>query len=149
MLSCLKRDIHHTGWDWDPRGSGQSQSRSNQCPPTYQPSTLLLGQTRSWKVEVLTTNNQYWNSCCRVVSDHEVTFGSAIEPTKHSLMYFDHALYNGHLLHPKYGAPVVQMCLSTHLCFAQSWGLNLDFGGKTVAGRSTASPEQPTRPPKL
>ena len=34
------------------------------------------------KIEVYITDNQSSNSCHRVVSDHEVTFGSALQPTK-------------------------------------------------------------------
>ena len=38
------------------------------------------------KLEVQITDNQLWNSCCRAVSDHESSFGSAIKPTKHSAL---------------------------------------------------------------
>ena len=37
---------------------------------------------RTGKVEVHITDNQSWNSCGRVASDHVFTFGSAIEPTR-------------------------------------------------------------------
>ena len=38
------------------------------------------------KVEVHITDNQSMNSCCRLISDHEVIFGSAIESLKHNML---------------------------------------------------------------
>ena len=37
---------------------------------------------KTGKVEVHITDNQSWNSCHEMASDHEFTFGSAAEPTK-------------------------------------------------------------------
>ena len=37
---------------------------------------------KAGKVEVHMSDNQSWNSCHKVASDHELTFGSAIEPKK-------------------------------------------------------------------
>ena len=37
---------------------------------------------KTGKVEVHITDNQSWNSCRKVASDHEFTFGLAEEPTK-------------------------------------------------------------------
>ena len=37
---------------------------------------------KTGKGEVQVTNNRSWNSCRKVASDHELTFDSAIEPTK-------------------------------------------------------------------
>ena len=37
---------------------------------------------KTGKVEVYITDSQSWNGCHKVASDHEFTFGSAIEPTK-------------------------------------------------------------------
>ena len=75
--------------------------------------------TKPEKLEVHIIDNQSWNSCCRVVSDHEFTFGSAREPTKHC------ALRSCRLLQPKDSVPAVRMHLSTRVCFPLTWGLNL------------------------
>ena len=37
---------------------------------------------KAGKVEVHMTDNQSWNSCRKVASDHEFTFRSGIEPEK-------------------------------------------------------------------
>ena len=37
---------------------------------------------KTGKVEVHITDNQSWNSCCKVASDHKFAFGSATEPTE-------------------------------------------------------------------
>ena len=37
---------------------------------------------KTGKVEGHITDNQSWNSCRKVASDHEFIFGSAKEPTK-------------------------------------------------------------------
>ena len=37
---------------------------------------------KTGKVEVHITDSQSWNRCCKGPSDHEFTFGSAIEPTE-------------------------------------------------------------------
>ena len=75
--------------------------------------SMVVNET--WKV---ITDNQFLNSCCREVSDHQVAFGSAREPTKHN------ALWHGRLK-PKHGAPAVWTQLSTRLSFALIWSSNL------------------------
>ena len=37
---------------------------------------------KTGKVEVQITDNQSWNSCCKVASENEYAFDSAIEPTE-------------------------------------------------------------------
>ena len=44
--------------------------------------TKSVGVNKTAKVEVHITDYQSWNSCRKVASDHEFTFGSAIESTK-------------------------------------------------------------------
>ena len=44
--------------------------------------TKCVVVNKTGKVEVHITDNQSWNSCRKVASDHEFTFGSAIEPTE-------------------------------------------------------------------
>ena len=44
--------------------------------------TKFMAVKKIGKVEVHITDNQSWNSCRKVASNHEFTFGSAKEPTK-------------------------------------------------------------------
>ena len=53
--------------------------------------SMVLNETGKAVVHV--TDNQSWNSCGKVASDHEFTFGSAREPTKKKFKHIDHALY--------------------------------------------------------
>ena len=62
--------------------------------------SVVVKETGKVELEVHITDNQSWNSCRKVASDHEFTFGSAKEPTKkkerkkrRSIMHFDRALY--------------------------------------------------------
>ena len=55
--------------------------------------TKSVGVNKTAKVEVHITDYQSWNSCRKVASDHEFTFGSAIEPTKRKHNALDSALY--------------------------------------------------------
>ena len=57
---------------------------------------------KTCKVQVHIMGNQSWNSCRKVVCDHEFTFSSA---TSQSLTI------HGHFLQLKYGAHAVQMHL--------------------------------------
>ena len=56
-----------------------------RCPDNastigHQINSVVVNQTG--KVDVHVTDNQYWNSCFRVISDYGVTFGFALEPPK-------------------------------------------------------------------
>ena len=42
---------------------------------------------KTWKVEIRVTDHQSWNSCQKVVCDHEVTFSSASQPTKPDVLW--------------------------------------------------------------
>ena len=79
-------------------------------------------ENKIWKVWVHVTDNESWNSCCRVVCNHESTFSSAVKPTKHNVLW--PCTIRGRLLLPKHGVPAVWMHLSTPLSFALTWGLN-------------------------
>ena len=69
------------------------------------------------------TDSWFCNSCHRVVSVHEVTFSSALQPTKHNALW--PCSRHGHLLQPKHDAHVVQMHWLTRLCFSLTWGFDL------------------------
>ena len=64
-----------------------------------QQDTRLFKKTKSvvvnktGRAEVHVTDNQSWNSCRKVASDQEFTFGSAIEPTEKKHKRFDRALH--------------------------------------------------------
>ena len=81
--------------------------------------------TKQEKLEVHMTDNQTWNSCRKVASDHELTFGSATEPAenKHNALW--PCTIHGHLLQPEHGASVVRMYWSTRLSFVLNRGLSL------------------------
>ena len=49
-------------------------------PDLQKAKSMVVNETE--KVEVHITDNQSWNSWCKVASDHELTVGSAIEHTK-------------------------------------------------------------------
>ena len=87
-------------------------------------------------------SSHHWQSVleqlCKEASDHEFTSGSAVEPTKKTLNALWPCSIQGYLLQPKHGAYPVQMPLSTYLCFALSWGLNV-VGKQQQLGLSTAS----------
>ena len=83
----------------------------------------ILVVNKTWKVEVHNTINQSWNRCHKMVSDHEVSSGSAIQPKKHNALW--PCTIPGRSLQPKHGDPPVWMHLSTCPCFAVTWDLNL------------------------
>ena len=71
---------------------------------------------KTGKVEVRIADNQSWNSCHKVVSDHELTSGSGIEPTKKkSTMLFDHALYMATYFSQKM-VPLPSECTGHYVC---------------------------------
>ena len=98
----------------------------SKCPGDQ----ILIGHRVLWlwtvqeKLEVHMTDNQSWNSCCKVASDREFTLGLAIEPTKKKHTVLWPCTIPGHLLQPKHGASVVCLPWSTHLSFVLNWGLN-------------------------
>ena len=49
-------------------------------PDLQKAKSMVVNETE--KVEVHITDNQSWNSCSKVASDHEFTFISAVVPTK-------------------------------------------------------------------
>ena len=69
-------------------------------------------------------DNQFWNSCCRVVCDHEFTFSSAMKRNVLGLCF----IY-GRLLQPACGPEALVNTFV--LCSDQ----RLEFGGKTIAAR--------------
>ena len=101
-------------------GHGVLMMQNGRTPDLQKRKSMVVNKTG--KVEVHITDNQSWNSCRKVASDHEFTFGSAIEPTekKHDALW--PCTLHGHLLQPKQGASC------QHVCFALNWGLN--FVGK-------------------
>ena len=54
--------------------------QNGRTPDLQKRKSMVVNKTG--KVEVHITDNQSWNSCRKVASDHEFTFGSAIEPTE-------------------------------------------------------------------
>ena len=52
----------------------------SRTPDLQKTKSVVVNKTG--KVEVHISDNQSWNSCRKVASDHELTFGSAIEPAK-------------------------------------------------------------------
>ena len=98
----------------------QKKKKKKRGHQTCRQQNLWLS-TKNEKIKF--TDNQSRNSCSKVVSDHEVTFNSAIQPTKCNALW--PCSVHDRLLRPKHGALVVWMHLSTYLCFELTWGLNL------------------------
>ena len=71
--------------------------------------TKSLVVNKTGKVEVHITDNQSWNSCPTVASDHELTFGSAIQPTKKKHNALLTVYYTWPLTSAKHGASGICM----------------------------------------
>ena len=59
---------------------------------------------KTGKFEVYITDNQYWNSCHKVASSHEFTFGLVTQCTKEKQIALWLCAVHGDLLQPKHGA---------------------------------------------
>ena len=62
------------------KGHSVPMMQKQQTPGLQKTKSMVVNITG--KVEVHFTDNDSWNSCRKVAFDQEVTFGSAIEPTK-------------------------------------------------------------------
>ena len=58
-----------------------NNNNKNSWTPDLQ-KTKSVDVNKTGKVEIHITENQSWNSCYKVASNHKLTLGSAIEPTK-------------------------------------------------------------------
>ena len=58
----------------------RQQQQNSKTLDVQKTKSVVVNKTA--KVKVYFTDYQSWNSCRRVTSDHEFTFGSATEPTK-------------------------------------------------------------------
>ena len=57
-----------------------SDAKNSRTPVLQKTKPVVVNKTEKGEVHV--SDNQSWNSCRKVASDHELTFDSAIEPTK-------------------------------------------------------------------
>ena len=103
--------------------------KNGRTPDLQETKSVIVNKTG--KVEVHITDNQSWNSCHRVASEQESTFGSAIELTKkkHNALWL--FMKHGHLLQPKHCASAVWMHWSSRLLrWSEAWIL---LGNNTQA----------------
>ena len=99
----------------------------NDCSWTYLFKLMHMDKRERKYIFIYIIDHQSWNSSCKVASDQEFTFSSAIEPTKEK--------HNALWPSQKHGASVVPIHWSTHLSCADP---RLGFCWKIMAGLSVA-----------
>ena len=95
-------------------------AKNSRTPDLKKTKSMVVNKTVKVKVHI--TDNQSWNSCRKVASDHEFAFCWVKEPTKEKQTALWPCTIHGHWLQPK------QMHRSTRLSFSLNHGLN--FVGK-------------------
>ena len=102
---------------------------------------------KTGKAEVHIIDNQSWNSCRKVASDHEFTFSSASKPTEKNHNALWSCTIHGHLLQPKWCLCGPDAQVNTYVFCAE---LRLEFCWLIIAGLSAIPWKQwDTRPPEL
>ena len=78
VLSTLQDKV-----SWRPnfnRTQCPDDAKTGGTPDLQKTQSMVVIKTGKFEVHI--TDNQSWNGCHKVASDHEFTFASAIEPTK-------------------------------------------------------------------
>ena len=106
--------------------------KNDRSPDLQKIKSLVVNRMR--KVEVHITDNHSWNSCCKVASDHEFTFGAVMTKKKHNALWS--CTIHDHI--PRQNmVPLPSGCAGQHvclLCWTQAWVL---LGNNSRLVRST------------